>query len=225
MSKQKGLTEDITMSELEKKVVAQIRTRLASRGYTGWSNQEIFEKIKENYRGGFDVITNDIKTLIVDKMITERGIITTTDDSGENEGTVPESSEITQSELDMIGMLSTVDPVAMVKQQAKEMEINISDKEVQSIAENVQETEAYNSNEVEAIRNALIQFIDWQHQQSSSNLTQAIAEVSQHATTRQIEFNNQMVGEVNKFFRVTRQNSQSNFTSIISALQIPGQSI
>ena len=220
------------MQDTEKKLIAQIRTRLATKGHSGFTAEEIRQVIAQNHTGELDTVTDETKTAIVDALISLRSSSeTVTEDAPPESVDLPSvTEEPPTNDPDMIGMLSTVvepspDPVSMVRQEASNMGVDISDVEVNNIAQQVQSQGNYNQDQIGAIKDALIAFVDWQHNQTSIGLNQTIAQVSSYAANRQVEVNNQMVGEVNNFFRVTKQNSQNNFSAIIGALQIPDRSI
>jgi hypothetical protein len=226
------------MQDIEKKLIAQIRTRLANKGHSGFTADEIRKVINDNFNVIED-INDEGKAWIVDQLIAKRNQGTPIESypatiPPESVETTEEQSPVieeqTSNEPDMMSMLSTVtetspDPVSMVRQEAASMGVSISDTEVNNIAQQVQQSQCYNQDQIGAIKEALIAFVDWQHSQTSTGLNQAIAQVSSHASSRQAEFNNQMVGEVNNFFRVSQQNSQNTFASILGALQIPGTSV
>ncbi|AND75535.1 hypothetical protein [Nostoc phage N1] len=188
--------------------IPTVRARLHRKNIKGVSAEQIREALESN--------DNDVEAATHHLIENTHVDI----DSGENS---PESIQEEPEDFKALLKIETVstpdETVSMVKQEATNMGLTIPVEHINSIANSVKSSRTYQSNKLQAVKAALIAYIDWQHEQSSNEATSVLQEVQQHAIAKTAEFNNQMVGELSDFFRQQENNTNQFAEELLNALQ------
>jgi uncharacterized protein (DUF3084 family) len=101
-----------------------------------------------------------------------------------------------------------------VTEQAQNLSVELNQGEIATIANIAQNQANFIGNQISVIQSAILDFVDRQHQQKQEDLAKMLANVNQYSETKNQQFENQLGGELQKFF----QTSNSNFGNCASSI-------
>lgn len=105
---------------------------------------------------------------------------------------------------------------AMVRAEAKEQNLEFNNQEVSDIANMAKEQDSFEISQIEAVKEAMIQFLNRSHDHRTIMLAQAMNEVNIHEAALMRQFQNNLGGTLNNFFRERNQNYHSSIGNILS---------
>lgn len=106
----------------------------------------------------------------------------------------------------------------LVYKESQELGLDLTTVDVSIITRSVKEAKSFKEDKIGTIKAALLGWVDYQASLDNESLSNAIAEVKDHATKRSLDFNNRMVGNLSEFFRSQKQSDVTSFESIIGAI-------
>jgi len=101
-----------------------------------------------------------------------------------------------------------------VTEQAQNLSVELNQGEIATIANIAQNQANFIGNQISVIQSAILDFVDRQHQQKQEDLAKMLANVNQYSENKNQQFENQLGGELQKFF----QTSNSNFGNCASSI-------
>jgi len=130
----------------------------------------------------------------------------------------PESSPVYPNFAELYKQPEVEETAELVHQEANQMGLDLTAVDVSIITRSVKEAKSFKSDKIGTIKAALLGWVDYQASLDNDSLSQAIAEVKDHATKQSLDFNNRMVGNLSEFFRTQKQSDVASFESIIGAI-------
>jgi uncharacterized protein (DUF3084 family) len=104
-----------------------------------------------------------------------------------------------------------------VTEQAQNLSVELNQGEIATIANIAQNQANFIGNQISVIQSAILDFVDRQHQQKQEDLAKMLANVNQYSETKNQQFENQLGGELQKFFQASNTGF-GNCASSISAM-------